>query len=274
MFLQLGIYKFEGIKLPQVWNGSYATNYAQIPIINGKPVIQKTGEKLIEFDITAEFKDEFCIPADEVKALQLSRINGEILQLTGGDGTNYGRYLITDITTINTRASDNGYISAITCSIKLLEYNTTATTLQQTGLALESSAPTEEIPIASITPLSGQINNNINTGIIKSNEINSQTTASTINYARISTLANDVVTSFDEANSQINETEKIAYRAADLQTTLTDAAAAAQAVKDAADIEDLNDLASANDNLQIAVYSLKGANAPLVAFIGSREGGN
>lgn len=273
MFLQLGDYIFEGIKLPQSWAGSFATNYAQIPIIDGKPVVQKTGEKLIEFDITAEFRDEFCTPADEVEALQLYRINGNVLQLTGGDGVNYGRYVITDISIVNVRASNDGYVSAIQASIKLLEYNTTATTVKQTGAALKSSAPVEETPLSPLVPLPAQISNNISSGIVKSNEINTRSNSSTLNYSRISSLAAEAVNAFDAANTQVESTEKVIYRAIALQNSLTSAKNAAQAVKTASDIQNFTDLMTANDNLSISVYHLKGAAAPVAAFVGSREGG-
>ena len=53
MFLTFANITFQGIKLPQSWDGSFETNYGQIPIIGSKPVVQGTGEKLDEYDITA-----------------------------------------------------------------------------------------------------------------------------------------------------------------------------------------------------------------------------
>jgi phage protein U len=274
MFLQLGEYKFEGIKLPQSWNNTYATNYAQIPIIDGKPVVQKTGEKLVEIELTAEFRDEFCVPTDEVEALQLYRRNGNVLQLTGGDGINYGKYIITDISVINTRASDNGYVSAIQTNIKLLEYNTTKTTVLVTGEALKSSDPIEEEaeePMVSL-PLSASID--IQTGISKANEIKNRANALQVNYAKISNLATEGLNAFNSAYAKIENTKKIIYRAINLQNTIRSTANAIQSVKSAADIHDMNSLLSANTELGSSVYDLKGASAPLNAFIGSREGGS
>jgi len=273
MFLQLGLYVFEGIKLPETWGMNFATEFAEIPIIGGKPVLQKTGEKLIEHDITAKFSDEYCTPKTEVAALDISRKNGEILQLTGGDGTNYGRYVITDLQVQNVRASANGYVSAVTVSFKLKEYNSTATTVEQNGTALANNKPTEEIPVSPMISLPGSITNDINSGIETTSIINTKSKSSIMNFAKISSLANSATGKFNAANTKIDNTEKVIYRAANLQTSLTAASNAAQSVQDAADISNLNDLLLANDLLQASVYSLKGATAPVAAFVGSREGG-
>jgi len=273
MFLQLGDYIFEGIKLPQSWSGSFETNYSQLPIIGGKPVIQKTGEKLIEYDLSIEFRDEFCNPESEIEALQLYRKNGNVLQLTGGDGTNYGRFVITSLSRTNVRASDNGYISAIAASIKLLEYNTTATTIKEEGAALKSQTPVEEVPVAPMKSIAASLQNDINTGIIKSKEVSARSKATTVNYNRITELANEAVAAYDAANAKVVSTEKVIYRAIYLQSSLTSCKNAAIAVKDASDIHDFVSLMSANDDLTLAVNHLKGASVPVATFIGSREGG-
>ena len=274
MFLQLGDYIFDGIKLPAAWSGTFETQYSQIPIIGGKPVVQMTGLKLTEFEILAEFRDEFCTPADEVSALQLYRINGNVLQLTGGDGTNYGKFIITKIGIVNERAYPGGIISAIQASISLLEYNATAVTASSSAAALASSNPVTQDPVTPMVPLSGEISSNISCGIVASREVITRSSSTGINYARISSLAASAVQAFDTANAQVGKTKSIIYRAIALQGSLTAASNAAKAVKTAGSARSFTSLMSANVSLEQAVYFLKGAAAPVAAFIGTKQGGS
>jgi hypothetical protein len=172
----------------------------------------------------------------------------------------------------NTRASSDGYVSAIQATIKLLEYNTTSAVKQQ-GSAMASNSPVEETPVTQFEPLPAQITSDINNGIVKTDEIQARKKSNKVNYEKISSLANDAISAFDSANNKVSNTEKIVNRAIDLQNSLTSAKNAAQAVKNAADIRNFADLESANDNLTVSVYHLKGVAAPVAAFVGSREGG-
>jgi phage protein U len=274
MLFQLGDYVFEGLKLPQSWSISFATNYAQIPIISGKPVVQKLGEKLVEHDLSVLFSDEFCTPLDEINSLQAYRRNGNVLQLTGGDGQNYGRYVITEISQVNERANDaTGYISAISASIKLLEYNSTATTSVNAGIALKRNNIT---PIAPKTPSltqSADLQKSLSKGIEKANSASAGAKSLDPAFDRIAKLCAQAKASIVEANNKIQQTKKILSRAAEFQTCAQIAGNALEDVKAAAQVHSLSDLTAANTVLERAMYNLTGAAAPISAFIGSREGG-
>jgi len=274
MFLQLGTYKFEGIKLPQSWNGSFETVYAQIPIINGKPVVQKTGEKLVEFEIQALFSDEFCVPIDEVSALQLYRRNGNVLQLTGGDGVNYGRYVITSISIVNSRAFADGYVSQIQANLKLLEYNTTSTVIKQSGLALSNQKPVPEEPLTPLVSRPASLHNDIQAGTLKAQEVDAESKKSTVNYKKISQLADDATTSWNQADNKIQNTVKIASRASNLHTSLASAMATMASIKTAAQNRDPVAFYNSNAAMSNNIHNLKGASAPIASFMGSKEGGN
>lgn len=272
MLFQLGEYKFEGLKLPLSWGINFATNYAQIPIIDGKPVVQRLNEKLVEQELTVLFSDEFCNPKTELNALQLYRRNGNVLPLTGGDGTNYGKYVITEISVINERADHTGYISAISASIKLLEYNASATEIQS-GDALTSSKPTPMAPKEPTVSGPMSISKDISAGQLKASSLKAHSSALAVNYRKIMSICDDANARFDSANAKIIDAEKIYTRATQLITSIENTKEAITRVKNAADIQNLSDLLNANDDLEAAIYQLNGANAPLAAFIASREAG-
>lgn len=274
MLFQLGDYVFEGLKLPQTWGLSFATNYAQIPIIQGKPIVQKTGEKLVEQEFVILFSDEFCNPTDELNALQKYRRNGNVLPLSGGDGQNYGRYVITEISQINERANDStGYISAISATIKLLEYNSTNTTAVNEGAALRSQNLKPVLPKTPTLFQSADLQVDMTRGLQTSQNISSNAKQSSIKFAHISKMCTDGKAYFDSANAKVQVTKKIIERAVNLPEALQIASNALADVKAAADIQDAGELLAANTVLERAMYNISSASAPVVAFIASREAG-
>ena len=274
MFLQLGTYRFEGAKLPESWTGNFETNYVQIPIINGKAVVQSTGEKLNELEIGALFSEEFgYVPMDEVEKLQLSRRNKEVLQLTGGDGVNYGRYVITKCPVTFKRFKANGYVDQCSISLSLLEYNTTRTTVRVEGEALVSMEPITELPGLPSVQVASSINQDINGGIQKSKQISTETNKDSIDFSKIESLATTVNELWVSANDKIQDTKKIIYKTVQLQNVIENGIDAAELVRQAAEIENVNDLYAANTILEQANYEINGAFSPIIAFEGSREGG-
>lgn len=274
MLLQFGDYVFQGLKLPQSWDIGFETVYAQIPIIGGKPVVQKTGEKLVEQVLTVLFSDEFCNPARELEALQLYRRNGNVHYLTGGDGQNYGRYVITEISQVNERANDStGYISAISAVIKLMEYNTTASTVKPEGVALASNKITPVVPKPASLFQAADLQLALTAGKTDVKNVGSLAKSLTVNYNKIVSLCTSAKAAFTSANAKVQQTKKIIDRATDLQLAIQNTSNAIEDVKAAAQIENLDDLLAANTVLERAMYNMDAAGAPVAAFIGSREAG-
>ena len=261
--ITLGTYKFEGVNLPQSWSTTRETQYAQIPIINGKPVLQNTGESLKEIEIGILLSLDFCKPRTELDKLELSRINGEVLQCIDDTGYNLGRYVIRTIKDVNEQLLINGYPSLISLSITLLEFN-----------GQVSDAPGESLNISQVplsqTSVGLSINEDLNEGM-KPIEVPTSPTMGM--YKKISKLAQSAQDSFERANEKIENTKKIIYRAKDVVDRIQDCKEALETVKNAADINNLDDLLAANTKLESANYQLKGASAPLAAFIACREGG-
>lgn len=274
MLFQLGDYVFEGLKLPQTWGLSFATNYAQVPIINGKAVVQKTGEKLVEQEFSVLFSDEFCNPTDEINALQAYRRNGNVLPFSGGDGTNYGNYVITEITQTNERANDStGYISAISATIKLLEYNSTSTTTVNNGAALRSRNLKPVTPKPPTVFQAASLQKDITAGVQMGAVISSDAKQPVINFAKIVKTCSDAKAAFQSADAKVNSSKKILTRAIDLKSSLQTAGNALNDVQAAAYMSNAAQLIETNVVLERAMYDLTSASAPVAAFVGSREAG-
>ena len=277
MFLTFANITFQGIKLPQSWDGSFETNYGQIPIIGSKPVVQGTGEKLDEYDITALFHIEFCTPRAEMHALQKVRKGGIVDYLVDGTGKNYGKFVITTLSESKVVCLDNGYPTAITCQIHLLEYNTNASFIKQTGSALvsQSPVPIAAIPLKQSTGLS--IAESVKSGQISSARLQASIAAnpapSNGMYTKIAATADSAKSSFMQANTKVEATKKIAFRAINLSNSITMVNSALDDIKAAAAVKNPNDLLTANNKLTDSLYYMNKSYAPVAAFIGSREGG-
>ncbi len=274
MFIQLGTYKFENAVLPQSWSSSNETVYAQIPIINGKPVLQAVGEALAELSISVYFSAEFCNPQAELDKLNQSRSNREILPMISGSGRNFGKFVISKIDQDNSVCNPDGSISGMSVSISLIEYNSYIET-KATGKALTSSAPVTEVAKIQPKGIALSIQSDIDTGKTSASQISkdSQTQPTVGKFNKIKENAQKAKDAFNSANEKINKTKKLVYRVQGLYTALGQAQTAADLVRVAAESNSFDDLMNANVLLEGAVNSINDSSAPLAAFIGSREGG-
>ena len=284
MFLTFANITFKGIKLPQSIDGSFETQYGQIPIIGSKPVMQGTGEKLDEFDITALFHIEFCTPREEMDALQTVRKNRTVDNLVDGTGRNLGKFVITTISESVETALENGYPTAISCSIHFMEYNTNAVSSKQTGTALSSQNPVPEAVITAkgssyiyAKPVALSINEDMIAGKTSVDRLNasivSNPNPSVGMYKKIGELATSAKASFQSANDKVEATKKIVYRAINLRNSYTMIISAIDEIKAAANSKNANDMLTANNKLSDSILFMDKSYAPVAAFIGSREGG-
>lgn len=274
MFLQLGTYKFEGVKLPQSWSIGAETEYGQIPIINAKPVVQRVGEKLKSIEIGIFLSADFCKPQQEIDGLDASRKAGEVLSLVDGTGKNYGKYVITALQVAHITSLNNGYPIAINASISLLEYNSTQTATVNKGVALTSNKPVEALPLLSPPDVPAQIQADTTAALKVINTVSAvkqQPSAGKIAQLQSQIAAGK--TALISANAKVNETKKLVYRAQKLGTAYQQCTQAFDEVSTALQSGSLSELMTANNRLANAGYYLKMAHAPVVAFIGSREGG-
>ncbi|MDP4201434.1 MAG: phage tail protein [Bacteroidota bacterium] len=277
MFLTFGNITFQGIKLPTSFESSFETIYGQIPIIGTKPVVQGIGEKLDEHDITAYFHTDFCTPRTEVNAMQAMRKSGTVAYLVDGTGKNYGRFVITTLQESKVVCLDNGYETAITVQIHLLEYNTNASVFKQKGSALASQNPVKVTPIALKASVGALINADVLSATQASatlqNHITESSTPSAGKYQQIVSVVTSAKASITSANAKVEATKKVVFRAMNLRNSFTMVNSALDDVKAAATIKNYNDLLTANNKLTDSLYYMNKSYAPVAAFIGSREGG-
>jgi len=138
---------FDLVKSPESSTDKRETLYSEIALINGKPNLQRTGESLIEFNLSINFNVSFCNPEEEFLKLDNARKTGEVLAFVFSNGRNEGDFVLTSLErTINQTDGDGNFID-ITCNIVLKEFanaNSTNRQLEQDkkkAFAVSSNRP-------------------------------------------------------------------------------------------------------------------------------------
>lgn len=107
MYAQLGSVTFK-LKSVNGMEMSRAYNYAEHEIINGKPVLQFTGEGLEQLTLGIELHWAFCEPSVEIKRLHVQAESHEILPMTFASGEHAGNYVLCNIQQTVTQTDSEG----------------------------------------------------------------------------------------------------------------------------------------------------------------------
>ncbi len=99
-----------------------SVKYGRIELVNGKDVLQYSGEDLDEISLSIQYAIEFCDPATEIEALKQSMRDAEVLPFLFGDGTIVGKYVITSLDLTYQKTSPIGVLESATVAVTLLEY--------------------------------------------------------------------------------------------------------------------------------------------------------
>ncbi len=121
MYAILGDYKFQDYKGFQELEVEDEVVLSEHPVIDGKPRLQATGQKLRQIALKFLLHSTFSDPENDMGILQGYRIRAEIIPFLSGDGTSYGNFVIKNITTDLTQTNKKGSIIGIEVTITLLE---------------------------------------------------------------------------------------------------------------------------------------------------------
>jgi phage protein U len=274
MFLSFGDFIFEKLVLPQSWSQTYETIYSQVPIIGGKPIVQGTGEKLIEPEISCFLASEFCDIKKTKALIQGYRERGVVHTLLGGDGIDYGKFVIVSIGESYNRSYDsNGFVSGVSLAIKFLEYNSNETSEDKTGLVVTSQSPRPQEPIQPIPSIPISLSKDMQEATLATASISKASKSSTPKYTQIVKACDNANAVWTSVNNKVQDTKKIIRRAADLKDSVDNVKSALAAVKQASQAKNLHDLYAANTVLERAVYHANSAGVPVAAFVACRETG-
>lgn len=130
MYSQIGDIIFSGKHSFTAIEHRDTTTYAQHDLVNGKPILQPTGNDIEEFSIEVRLRAEFINP--ETARLKLKEYKDEykVLPFIKGNGQYLGDFVITEIVTTHLQSLSDGTLIEANLSLTLREF-VTADKLQQ-----------------------------------------------------------------------------------------------------------------------------------------------
>ena len=280
MFAQLGNHIFQGLKSPRSWDETYTARYGKIPLINGKDVIQHTGDELAEIELSIRYSIDFCEPATEIEALRQSMQDAEALPFITGEGSIAGKFVITSMDVSIETFSPAGRIEIATVDLKLLEAANAESSPTQ-GSALASAKPITQSPAAAIASPANAITKDISKAQSRVNTM--KKTASDVKKGITSVksavkdvrkLATETQQAYATAKTKVEATKKIIQRAAQLPASLEDAIKYAENLAKLDNVADITVLEMNITGMSNKADKVMEHAAPIAAFAGSKEGGD
>lgn len=119
---QLGSIRFEGLRGFEALRKTREAVYAEIPLLDGKPRLQRTGTALQSITVGIRLMAAFTTPAEDIAALDAFRETGEVLPLVSGTGEVLGDFVIVSIDETVEETSPSGVLLHATVSLTLKEH--------------------------------------------------------------------------------------------------------------------------------------------------------
>lgn len=270
MFAQLGDIKFEGFKGFDTLNfdGDEAS-YAAHDLIGGKPRLQKTGVTLRDISASIRFHANFCNPSQELAALNMAKVEGDILPLVFGTGEYIGDFVITTCNHTIDETFDDGLPIQISCSLQIKEYvpyskiELEQQTARKNAFAvgnkksavLQPPAPPIPAQAASDTFVSATAQTNQIDKLVNQYENN----GSSLERLRVKIIdaSNKAQSKFNDFQDLLEEGEGLAGLYDDVVGLAGNVRNKLQAIIDCFPVEDISSLLNANNSLQSSVGTLR-----------------
>lgn len=143
---QLGERRYEGLLGFEALSFTREANYKEHELVGAKPSTQRVGDKLETMSLTLRLHNAYCVPEDEIDALENNRVVGYILGLYSAAGRYYGDYLIKSLAVTIEKLNPDASILVASVGIELTEYfyadraAAARRAARQVAFALESNA--------------------------------------------------------------------------------------------------------------------------------------
>lgn len=122
MFALLGDVQFDIIAYFDGFESQFGADYAEHPLIEGKPRLQFVGDKLDEIRIQLAFHLHYCDPDAELVKLKDALAAHQAMALVLGNGDYKGWFVLTDVQATSKHTDKAGTLIALEASITLREF--------------------------------------------------------------------------------------------------------------------------------------------------------
>jgi phage protein U len=122
MYALLGDIAFDLITYFDGFDLQSGADYAEHALIEGKPRLQFTADKLDEIRIALTFHVHYCDPQAELDKLKKALTAHQAMALVFGNGDYKGWFILTDVQTSSKQTDKTGTLIAVDANITLREY--------------------------------------------------------------------------------------------------------------------------------------------------------
>ena len=282
MFAQLGDIQFEGLKSPGSWAEAHGTTFGEIPHVGGKPSLQRTGEALVEIDISIRLSQDFCDVSESLEALKRAQANAVVLPFVTGTEVVIGKFVITSLKLQVERMTTDGDLMAAKIDLSLKEYVSPPGKKPREGQALLSNdaRPMAQPPSMKAITEPQLIMQDIqqagsNVSKTKGAIAQVRSGAKSIRQAtrEIKYMADTTTLLYTQAKDKVTATVKIAQRASQLPTSLDEAIAYGENLGKISDVTSMTEIEKRTAELSAGHEKIVKRAAPVAAFVATREGG-
>lgn len=272
MYAQLGDIVFEGLKGFSSFERTQGATLAEMPVIGGKPRLQRTGTPLDEITLSMRFNIAFCDPRAEFDKLSSARLDGTVLPLLSGGGRLFGDFVIADLKESRTELDANGEPLDILCDATLKEHvreDELASAVQSAisgGLANLQNRPAVSLAAPVITTSAALIMRQVG-AVTEGAAVVDRNSSRGILSSVIKSA--DAVKGFaDKALDQISRAQELQAQTQQIADELQVLKAAANRVSTSGDI---NEARNNNRDLQQSAGRTRTASSSLVRLIATRR---
>lgn len=281
---QLGDIQFEGLKGLDSLRKSREAVYAELPLMGGKPRLQRTGTALQQVTVSIALHAAFTDPAADIAALDEYREGGDVLTLINGEGEVVGDFVITAIEETVTQTSPTGRTLSAEVSLTLKEHfdpNKPATLAQAAQSAAFAVGADKVVPVRLVRPpitSASVVSQNVTGGIsasaagiayVRQAPLNTPQQASLL--VRANAVLEKAKEAYTAAKDTANEYANIAATAPQLIAELTAVLANVNSLASLVQSGDLTNALTAADTLEASFAGLNNAVRPLNAILITRK---
>jgi phage protein U len=120
-FALLGDIQFDLITYFDGLDGRFGVDYAEHALIEGKPRLQRIGDKLDEWTLDLKFHQVFCDPETELANLRLAMMTYVPMPFVLATGEYKGNFVITDVLMTAQQTDPYGTVVSMSVSVTLRE---------------------------------------------------------------------------------------------------------------------------------------------------------
>lgn len=285
MYAQLGDTIFEGKKGFQAFSRGNETDYAQHALIEGKPKLQRVGEKLGTISLTILLHSSFCFPEEEIEKLQTARAGGYILPFILGNGIVLGEFVLLSVKDEISQTDQVSNIVSTTVTLELLEYYETDPVKREKRQA-QLDAFAVDTNNARLTATQGgayvspgtQVTTEVASQKSESKKIDRNINEAAVNPSKAAKASDNITKSVNKMNSSIRTirnalvtTQKLQQLAQSLPQSLDHLETTLVNLKNAMPITDINAARRASSDVSGAVLGVNNSQTGISKAVITRK---